>query len=75
MSSRRLIFATALVAGMVWIAADLAAQIPVIDGSKFAGLKWTFVRIKYGSYENEGGQASRLAYWDCLLYTSDAADE
>ena len=34
----------------------------MVDGNKFAGLKWTFVRIKYGSYENEG--ASRLAYWD-----------
>ena len=39
-----------------------AGQIPVVDGNKFAGLKWTFVRIKYGSYESEG--ASRLAYWD-----------
>ena len=26
-----------------------AGQIPVVDGNKFAGLKWTFVRIKYGS--------------------------
>ena len=41
---------------------SLLAQIPVVDGNRFAGLKWTFVRIKYGSYESEG--ASRLAYWD-----------
>src|SRR5262245_63638476 len=48
------------------VAAGLGSlgQIPVVDGGKFAGLKWTFVRIKYGSYENEGGQGSRLAYWD-----------
>ena len=39
-------------------------QIPVVDGTKFAGLKWTFVRIKYGTYDNEGSQASRLQYWD-----------
>ena len=42
--------------------AIVRAQIPVVDGNKFAGLKWTFVRIRYGSYETEG--ASRLAYWD-----------
>ncbi|MEO7156692.1 MAG: DUF4159 domain-containing protein, partial [Vicinamibacterales bacterium] len=40
------------------------AQVPVVDGSKFAGLKWTFARIKYGSFEDEGGSGSRLAYWD-----------
>ncbi len=40
------------------------AQLPVVDGNKFAGLKWTFVRIKYGTYENEGVAGSRLAYWD-----------
>ena len=42
----------------------LAGQLPVVDGNKFAGLKWTFVRIKYGTFENEGGAGSRLAYWD-----------
>jgi hypothetical protein len=39
-------------------------QIPVVDGGKFAGLKWTFVRIKYGFYDNEGAQAAGLQYWD-----------
>jgi hypothetical protein len=72
--SRRWTFAAALIAGLVWIGGAVGAnvgsdvspteQVPVVDGSKFAGLKWTFVRIKYSSYENEGGQASRLAYWD-----------
>ena len=62
--NRRVILATAVIAGLVWIAADLSAQIPVVDGSKFAGLKWTFVRIKYGTYDNEGSQTSRLQYWD-----------
>jgi hypothetical protein len=63
----------ALVAVVAWIAEGLAlptvalaevGQIPVVDGNKFAGLKWTFVRIKYGTYDNEGAQASRLQYWD-----------
>jgi hypothetical protein len=44
--------------------ASLFEQLPVVDGNKFAGLKWTFVRIKYGTFENEGGGGSRLAYWD-----------
>ncbi len=72
--ARRWIFTAALIAGLVWVAGEVGAlptaalaevgQVPVVDGSKFAGLKWTFVRIKYSSYDNEGGQASRLAYWD-----------
>ena len=64
MNRSRWAFAAALLTAFVWLAGDLAAQIQVVDGSKFAGLKWTFVRIKYGSYDNEGGPASRLAYWD-----------
>jgi Domain of unknown function (DUF4159) len=68
----RWIFAVALVAGMVWISEQAlptvalakVGQVPVVDGNKFAGLKWTFVRIKYGFYDNEGAQASRLQYWD-----------
>ena len=71
--ARRWIFTAALVAGVVWIASDgpwravalaKAAQLPVIDGNRFAGLKWTFVRIKYGFYDQEGPQAARLQYWD-----------
>jgi hypothetical protein len=71
MRSPRRAFTVAALTAMVWFAADRAlpgvalakaGQIPVVDGNKFAGLKWTFVRIKYGSYETEG--ASRLAYWD-----------
>ena len=58
---RPLRFLPAAVVVAVWvIGAD--AQVPVVDGGKFAGLKWTFVRIKYGTYDNEG--SSRLAYWD-----------
>ena len=65
--------AVALAVGLMWLAQALAlptvalakvGQIPVVDGGKFAGLKWTFVRIKYGSSDDEGGPASRLSYWD-----------
>jgi hypothetical protein len=71
MRPRRWVVATSLVAVAVWLAAPTIVgadfsppekQVPVVDGSKFAGLKWTFVRIKYGTYESEG--SSRLAYWD-----------
>jgi Domain of unknown function (DUF4159) len=67
----RFVLSAALVALLVWdvgpyvgsyFSATVLAQLPVVDGNKFAGLKWTFVRIRYGSYETEG--ASRLAYWD-----------
>ena len=71
-TARRWIFAAALMTAAVClgevalptVALAKIGQVPVVDGSKFAGLKWTFVRIKYGSYDNEGGAASRLAYWD-----------
>ncbi len=70
MRQPRWVLLTALTVAVVWLAGDLGAlpalaramQVPVVDGNKFAGLKWTFVRVKYGSYESEG--SSRLAYWD-----------
>ena len=40
-------------------------QIPVVDGSKFAGLKWTFVRIKYGTLRQRRRARHRVSqYWD-----------
>ena len=55
MSRPRWISAATVIVGLVWIAGEVSAlptvalaeagQIPVVDGSKFAGLKWTFVRI------------------------------
>jgi len=55
---------TAVIAVAVWLAGEVAAQVPAVDGSKFAGLKWTFARIKYGSYDDEGGTPSPIGYWD-----------
>ena len=59
---------TALVALAVmslWFAPPLiSAQVPSLSGDRFKGLQWTFVRIKYNSWEDEGGGVNRLAYWD-----------
>ncbi len=60
----RWLFAITLIVGAVWLSGEVAGQVPAIDGNKFAGLKWTFARIKYGSFDNEGAAPSRLAYWD-----------
>ena len=54
MRQPRWVAAIALLVGLVWLASEVSAQIPVIGGDKFQGLKWTFVRIKYGTYEGEG---------------------
>ena len=67
MRQPRWVTAIALLVGLVWLASEVSAQIPVLGGDKFQGLKWTFVRIKYTSYEGEGnagGRNSQLAYWD-----------
>jgi hypothetical protein len=65
MRQPRGVAAIALFMGLVWVASEVHAQLPVIGGDKFQGLIWTFARIKYGSYEGEGnGRNSQLAYWD-----------
>jgi hypothetical protein len=43
--------------------AQVAAPAPADD--RFAGLQWTFARVKYNSYETgPGGNRYRLSYWD-----------
>ncbi len=67
MRQHRWVAAISLLVALVWLASEVSAQIPVVGGDKFQGLKWTFARIKYGSYEGEGngnGRNSQLAYWD-----------
>ena len=45
--------------------AVIRAQVPGISSDRFKGLQWTFVRIKYNSWEDEGAATgNRLAYWD-----------
>ena len=67
MRQPRWVAAISLLVALVWLASEVSAQIPAVGGDKFQGLKWTFARIKYGSYEGEGngnGRNSQLAYWD-----------
>ncbi len=76
MRQPRWVLAASLLVGMVWLVSngqvgahfsapiEVSAQIPAMGGDKFAGLKWTFVRIKYSSWENEGGTRNSLSYWD-----------
>lgn len=40
------------------------AQVPALPGDRLAGLKWTFVRIQYSSWAEEGGGGPRMAYWE-----------
>ena len=53
-----------LAAVLLWLAPVLADQSPVVSGDKFAGLKWTFARIRYNTWDNEGAGRGRLSYWD-----------
>lgn len=67
MRQHRWVAAISLLVALVWLASEVSAQVPVVGGDKFQGLKWTFARIKYGSSEGEGngnGRNSQLAYWD-----------
>lgn len=38
------------------------AQVPLFDDNRFAGLQWTFVRVKYHAFTTEGSRY-RLDYW------------
>jgi hypothetical protein len=38
------------------------AQVPLFEDNRFAGLQWTFVRIKYHAFTMEGSRY-RLDYW------------
>ena len=53
---------------IAWVAPMVAAQVPALGDTRFAGLQWTFVRIKYHTWDEEGGVNGRgrgqLAYWD-----------
>ena len=41
------------------------AQIPVFDSKRFAGLQWTFARIKYTAWQEQTAVRSlRMSYWD-----------
>jgi hypothetical protein len=40
------------------------AQLPLLQDDRFAGLQWTFARIKYNSYTGEARTNLRIGYWE-----------
>jgi hypothetical protein len=40
------------------------AQITVAPDDRFAGLQWTFARVKYNSYSGDARSNLRLGYWE-----------
>jgi hypothetical protein len=55
---RGLLLAVPLVATMAF------AQSPMPADDRFAGLQWTFARIKYNSFAGEAQSRLRLGYWE-----------
>jgi hypothetical protein len=59
----RRVAAGALVLAALGAVAD--AQIGVFDGRRFAGLQWTFARIRYTSWQEQTAvRSQRMSYWD-----------
>ena len=58
-----LITAITLVAGPA-IVSFAVAQITVTPDDRFAGLQWTFARIKYNSYAGTASTNLRVGFWD-----------
>src|SRR5688572_6696801 len=56
--------ACALVISSSWLASVADAQLPPVTDDRFAGLQWTFARIKYNSYMGDARTNLRLGYWD-----------
>jgi hypothetical protein len=58
--------AYALVVGGPWLVSlvDAQAQAPAPADDRFAGLQWTFARIKYNSYSGDARSNLRIGYWD-----------
>ncbi len=46
------------------LASRASAQMPSLDGDRFAGLQWTFVRVKYNNTVNGPTPTRRRSYWD-----------
>jgi hypothetical protein len=46
------------------IASFAVAQITVTPDDRFAGLQWTFARVKYNSYSGDARSNLRVGYWE-----------
>lgn len=70
--SRALIAVPALIAlallGAPYVVSLVEAQMPAIADERFAGLQWTFARVKYnygqGGATGPMGGRTRMSYWD-----------
>jgi hypothetical protein len=64
--SLRVVSGLALVAAVAMVAEPIAArvadQIPIVSGGRFAGLEWTFVRVRYNSWAMD--EARFRQYWN-----------
>ncbi len=40
------------------------AQMPALPNERLAGLQWTFARIRYNSWADEGRGRPRMSYWE-----------
>jgi hypothetical protein len=56
--------AGALLAGGLTLASRAVGQITVGADDRFAGLQWTFARIKYNSYAGDARTNLRVGYWE-----------
>jgi hypothetical protein len=54
----------ALLAGGLTLASRAVGQITVGADDRFAGLQWTFARIKYNSYAGDARTNLRIGYWE-----------
>jgi hypothetical protein len=65
----RRVAAFALIAGALLVVGPAligfaVAQITVSSDDRFAGLQWTFARIKYNSYSGDARTDLRIGYWE-----------
>jgi Domain of unknown function (DUF4159) len=65
----RAVLGGALLVGAVllatpYIAPYAQAQDPVMSDDRFAGLQWTFARIKYNSFAGQAQSRLRVGYWE-----------
>ena len=62
---RALLVATAGLGVMfLGVAPMIEAQVPALPNDRLAGLQWTFVRIRYHSWSEEGRGGPRMSYWE-----------
>ena len=75
---RLLCFGTAGALVTLWVVAQTHAQprqAPTVSGDRFAGLEWTFVRVRYGSWAENLVQFRRTYWSDPWAIDAPAAEQ